>query len=171
MGRLKKAIIFIFLLVSFMLTACGQANNNASNENSSPGNEEGGAETVEKDGLTFTAETEEKNETLIIRLILENTSDDSKVVEFSSGHQFDIVIRDEEGTKFYNFAEGKMFTQAIIKEELSPGDSLTFEDEWNYSHLTFESLKIGAKLNIYQIDGQPMDEQPYQLVIPYENNQ
>jgi hypothetical protein len=50
---------------------------------------------------------------------------------FSSGQQFELVVKDAEGTEVYRFSDGRLFTMALIYEELPPGASLTWSDVWD----------------------------------------
>ncbi|WP_416151296.1 BsuPI-related putative proteinase inhibitor [Salipaludibacillus sp. HK11] len=165
-----KIILSLTIFILF-LTACGQGNAVDSNSDGSTDNnlsdnlgdiEEGEEAVVEYDGLEYTMTIEQSESSFTIYMVLTNVSDQTKQIEFSSGHQFDVVIEDEEGNMLYDFAEDKMFTQAIISEELSAGDELTFTDEWN-SDEPFTSGNIATKLYIYSIDGQSLSDHPFQL--------
>lgn len=75
-------------------------------------------------------EANEENGDLHIAITLKNQSSETVDLTFRSGHQFDVRIYNEDDEKLYDFAEGMMFTEALIEEQLGAGDSLTFEDVW-----------------------------------------
>ena len=139
----------------------GNDNSNANDENNGNANEieiGEGENIMEAEGLSFATEAEIDGETLTVTMKLTNETDDVKQVEFSSGQQFDVFVTDENGNQLYHFAEGKMFTQALIMEEIKPGESLTFQDVWTSEKVASAGeLTIDTNLLIYAINGQPMD--------------
>lgn len=162
----KRQIVLFLVLTLFILSGCGQENTNEDNTSGSNNDkqEQEGEAVMSQQGLEFKMNVEKVDSSLVIKMILTNVSDDMKRIEFSSGHQYDVIIRDEEGETLYNFAEGKMFTQAVITEELEPGEKLVFQDETDVIKSTSSALQIATKLNIYQIDGEAVSDQPFQLV-------
>lgn len=62
---------------------------------------------------------------------LTNVFDTAAHLVFSSGQQFELVVKDAEGTEVYRFSDGRLFTMALIYEELPPGASLTWSDVWD----------------------------------------
>lgn len=170
--RLHKGILTIssFLALLLLLAGCGAGNNDVYENNQDENS--GGAETedstdeemVEIDGLEYTMEVGKEGESIEITLSLQNTLDEPISVEFSSGHQFDIVIKDDEGNVLYDYAEGMMFTQAIVSETIDPGEELTFSDSWNPEGVSEDaSLHISSQLLIYQVNGEEIEGTPYQL--------
>ncbi|MCR6107375.1 hypothetical protein HXA34_13800 [Salipaludibacillus agaradhaerens] len=170
----RSWVIFpLFLLMTAsVMAACGQGGNDGTNSEKSQQSEEniesGGNDVIEYEGLSYKTEAEEVNDQLVVRLKLENITEDEKTVTFPSGHQFDVIIKDESGSKLYDFAEGMMFTQALIAEEISPGEELVFEVEWNKSEADFSSLTIETKLNIYEIDNEEVENTPFKLTFKKE---
>lgn len=185
-------------LCLLLLAACGQGLNNNQNEEQGSGagndqqneenqqddndqqneNEEqaqenkdrGESDVVEYEGLSYSVKLEEVNGRLQVSQTLKNTGEQSKTVEFSSGHQFDVVIHDEDGNELYDFAEGMVFTQAIITEELEEGEELVFTDEWGgMGEASFNSLEVATRLKIHQLDGESMSANPFDTVTVWEN--
>lgn len=57
---------------------------------------------------------------------LKNQMERPQVMEFTSGQQYDMWIRDENGKEVFHWGEGKMFTQAMKTETIEPGGSKAF---------------------------------------------
>ncbi|WP_280769308.1 BsuPI-related putative proteinase inhibitor [Salipaludibacillus daqingensis] len=184
---IKMKVVLILASIMFIISACGQENvteigNNVNNSNTNQqeldqeeneqeqGEKEGEPVVMEYEGIKFAMNVEQTNASLRIQLTLENVSDEMKQIDFASGHQYDILIYDEDN-KLYDFAEGKMFTQAIISEELAPGDKLEFEDEPDLPEESLsKSLKIATKLNVYEINGQSVSGDPFTLTTSWTQN-
>jgi hypothetical protein len=61
---------------------------------------------------------------------VKNQTENVVQLQLSSGQQFDLWITDENGNQVYHWAEGKMFTQALMTKTLKQGESLTYEIEY-----------------------------------------
>jgi hypothetical protein len=48
-------------------------------------------------------------------------------INFSSGKQFDFIIKDENGEKVYQHSDDRMYIQALKTIELKQGEALTYE--------------------------------------------
>ncbi|WP_158282236.1 BsuPI-related putative proteinase inhibitor [Salipaludibacillus keqinensis] len=139
------------------------SSNEASEKESSDKNEEGEDQMILESDLEYSVQLHEDGSSLIVQMKLVNVGEQTKRLEFSSGHQFDVVIRDDHGEIIYDFAEDRVFTQAFITEELAPGEELIFEDTWTDMDPSVSPLQISTKLNIYQLDGQSLPGEPFQL--------
>ncbi|RKL67761.1 hypothetical protein CR203_10475 [Salipaludibacillus neizhouensis] len=160
--KIQRLLWLISLFTFLVLAGCGQGSNNVYEENINGSSEE---EMVEIDGLKYTMAVEKENDVIEVTLSLKNTLEkDAITVDFSSGHQFDIFIHDEDDNLLYDYAEGMMFTQAFITETINAGEELTFTDSWNSNNTTDAApLKISSQLNIYQVDGTNLEGTPFKL--------
>ncbi|WP_261130026.1 BsuPI-related putative proteinase inhibitor [Bacillus sp. Marseille-Q3570] len=124
----RLATIFLVLL----LTACGTSNQPEEPE-SQPTNGEAGEDNKEKssegndsvsDELQLNVVSFTDNKAVIE---LQNQTQSSKELQFSSGQQYDMWITDQDGKEVFHWAEGKMFTQALKTITIEPGQKHTFE--------------------------------------------
>lgn len=60
---------------------------------------------------------------------------------FSSGQQFEVVITDESENEVYRYSDDKSFTMALVYKTINPGESFTWQDEWDMKN------KVGKKLS------------------------
>jgi len=171
----KGKLFLVLILTLLVLSACGQesATEDGNNENNSGSHEDQfnndileqeREDAVVQSGLEFMMTVEQFDNSFSIEMVLTNVSDDIKHIDFSSGHQYDVIIREKNGETLYNYAADKMFTQVIISEELAPGEKLEFHDESDVMESLSSSLEIATKLNIYQIDGESISDNPFQLM-------
>ncbi|UTR11170.1 BsuPI-related putative proteinase inhibitor [Evansella sp. LMS18] len=133
----------------------GEENDNNNNETvNNDGNSGEGEAPVEAEGLTFNTVVQEEGDTLLVTMEITNDTEETKRVDFSSGQQFDVLVKDESGNRIYHYAEGKMFTQALITEEVGPGETLTFQDEAVSEQIpSAEGLTVETTLLVYAVDG------------------
>ena len=64
--------------------------------------------------------------TIQMELRVFNNSDQVVSLEFTSGQQFDFLIRDSNGRLIWRWSEGKFFIQILGMLTLAPGESQTF---------------------------------------------
>ncbi len=150
-------------ILAVSLAACGTGDDTTEGTLDQSEELEGDDYVTEHD-LTFTLDVKEDENSLQFTMTLENESDEPKQVEFSSGQKFDITVKDERGNTVYHFAEGKMFTQAIISETIEPGQSLTLEDTWDAGKdLSEKHLDIEAVLMVYAINNEEIDKGTFKV--------
>jgi intracellular proteinase inhibitor BsuPI/copper amine oxidase-like protein len=65
-----------------------------------------------------------------IEFVVRNTSDRPVVIPFRSGQEIDIEVV-QEGKVVWNWAHGRMFTQALTRLTLQPGETETFSVRWS----------------------------------------
>src|SRR5690554_106136 len=102
--------------------------NEIKNQSSQLKNEEQG---LEKEGLETKGSYQIKDDKIVFDFELINHYPEEKELQFSSGQQFEIVIRDENDKEVYRYSEGKFFTMALIYKDIDSGDSLKWQDEWD----------------------------------------
>lgn len=82
---------------------------------------------------------------LAARLTVRNSGSLPLTLLFNSGQQYDLAIRDEAGQQVYLWSEGKAFTLALGRLELSPGER-TFLLEARLADRTGRTLPPGRYL-------------------------
>ena len=63
------------------------------------------------------------------RFSVENENTEPVELEFRSGQVADVVVY-EGDEEVWRYSDGRMFTQAIQREQLSPGESFAYEMTW-----------------------------------------
>ncbi|MBR7554600.1 BsuPI-related putative proteinase inhibitor [Allobacillus sp. GCM10007491] len=119
--------IGLLILLSLLLASCGASDESGNEPNV---NDQGDFEVK---SLSFDVDVKAKDNVAVFEINLSNDSEKPVQLTFSSGQQYEIVINESSGEKVYKFSEGRMFTQAIIEEEIAAGDELSFEQEWDYT--------------------------------------
>ncbi|MBO9129683.1 BsuPI-related putative proteinase inhibitor [Bacillus sp. 165] len=80
--------------------------------------------------LQFHGEAQVQENQVHFTLSLENTGENPAYLQFSSGHQFEIVVSEQGKGEIYRYSNGKMFTQALIDLPVEPGETKIWEDTW-----------------------------------------
>lgn len=82
--------------------------------------------------LTATLDVETDGDTARFGLTVTNEADEAVSLTFSDGQRADFVVRDAEaGTERWRWSDGRMFPQMLGSEELAPGESVTYDAEWD----------------------------------------
>lgn len=82
--------------------------------------------------LAATLDVETDGDTARFGLTVANEGDDPVSLTFSDGQRADFVVRDAEaGTERWRWSDGRMFPQMLGSEELAPGESVTYDAEWD----------------------------------------
>ncbi|WP_194841343.1 BsuPI-related putative proteinase inhibitor [Salinibacillus xinjiangensis] len=108
----------------------------------------------------------------VFQMELRNPTDETIELSFSSGQQYEIVVRDA-ATKeeVYRFSEGRFFTEALIFEEIEPDKTLTWEFEWNYEGREgkIEPGEYMATVTLLpmEVDQKSIDANPFVEEIPF----
>ncbi|MFP4697326.1 MAG: BsuPI-related putative proteinase inhibitor [Eubacteriales bacterium] len=112
-----------------------------------------------------------KDDKVIFDFELINQYTQAMELQFGSGQQFEIVITDEKDEEVYRFSDGKFFTLAIVFENLEPGESLKWQDEWDMTNKDGEKLTSGdykAEINIMVTeDSVKLDKDQFSTVIDF----
>ncbi|WLD94178.1 BsuPI-related putative proteinase inhibitor [Alkalihalobacillus sp. AL-G] len=154
--------MFRYLMISMLvfLTACGTAQ-----EPNPPKAEPSNGQVQEKPdsgGNGIVAGKVEINAVSINtnKAVFEVKNQTEQIVELqlSSGQQFDLWITDESGNEVFHWAEGKVFTQALMTKTLKQGESLTYEVE-------YPELKPGTNKFKFVFTSKPPIEQIFEHTI------
>lgn len=89
---------------------------------------------------------------------LKNQTENAQVLEFTSGQQYDMWIKDESGKQVFHWAEGKMFTQAMKTETLQPGESKVFS-------VAMPKLEPGTYTIRFKVTSHPSFEKTFKQTI------
>lgn len=79
------------------------------------------------------------DEDIEARLILKNTGEKTRELEFNSSQKYDFILENEQGEIVKKWSEGKMFAQVITRLDLEPGATEYFEDE-----ISIDNLQSGS---------------------------
>ncbi|ADU31207.1 BsuPI-related putative proteinase inhibitor [Evansella cellulosilytica] len=180
---MKKFVIMVCML-SF-ITACGtgegeestesvpvtgQGEQHTDSENNDIDKEEKqgdqGGESMEYRDFLYSVDASLEDNALQVSITLKNEAESARKLEFSSGHQFDIIVKDQEGNVIYDYAADRMFTQAFIFEEVGESEALTFNDQWYSESLgDYEVLQVEATLLPFAIDDEEVEKGDISLTV------
>lgn len=59
-----------------------------------------------------------------------NAGDDPIDLQFSDGQEADLAVEDPDGNEVWRWSAGRMFAQMLQQKELGPGETATYEFEW-----------------------------------------
>ncbi|MBM7659790.1 hypothetical protein JOC85_000557 [Bacillus mesophilus] len=150
-----RAFIYIIGLV-MVLTGCGNSNQEITTDTNTEESAETTASSIDLANFETTLEVNQTKENVRFTINFQNKGEEAAQFTFSSGQKFEIVVTNEAGQKVYRFSEGKMFTMALETITLEAGETVTYEDVWDYKK-----------------DGELVDEGVYTVVafvIPMEVN-
>jgi hypothetical protein len=119
--------LMIILLAFFVIAGCGALEVNGPSEGDVNG-EPNDPIAVE---LEAELEVRKENNKLLFDITLTNRGEETIELPFSSGQQFEIIVKNEEDEEVYRYSEGRMFTQALSFIELKAGENLSWSDEWD----------------------------------------
>lgn len=136
--------------LTFVLMACGEGNESEIN-NETTGNNEN------QEDIALDVEAEVVSGGLEVTIILENRTDQEETLTFMSGHQFDLTIY-QSGELVYDYAEGMMFTQAIIEQTLAPGEELIFTETWEDYDENMDEITIQVEVLADELDEKSASE-------------
>lgn len=68
-------------------------------------------------------------------ITLENNSNEMKKLEFPTSQKYEIIVTDGNTQEVYRYSAGKMFTQAIEYALIKQGESVQWEEIWEYGEI------------------------------------
>jgi hypothetical protein len=72
-----------------------------------------------------------RGEPIEFQMVARNQSNQAQTLQFPSGQDFDIIVRNETGQVVWRFATGRAFTQVFRTVTLQPGQELRFSHTWD----------------------------------------
>jgi hypothetical protein len=79
--------------------------------------------------LTGSLDTEVETDHVSFTFTVENDGDEPVTLSFPDACTADFAVLDGEDER-WRWSRGRMFTQALQSESLDPGESVTYEGEW-----------------------------------------
>ncbi len=100
-------------------------------------------------------------------ILLTNESGETVQLQFPSGQQFEIIVRDQKGNIVYQYSEGKVFTLAIVTKEIKPRETITWTDVWdmkvNGKRVEPGKYFVTAQLQIMALNGESVDKKQFTI--------
>ncbi|ASF38770.1 hypothetical protein CEH05_06445 [Halobacillus halophilus] len=168
---MKHLLAILMGVMMITMAACG---NEADSETKSkevkaeePQAEEQSEEKAEEveafiQSLNMEANVETSEETADFQMSLENTSDETVTLGFTSSQEYEIHVTNAEGESVYTFSADKMFTQEMINKDLVAGESLTAEETWTGIEEPGD-YEATITFLVNSINEQPLEAEPFQL--------
>jgi uncharacterized protein YceK len=116
--------IMMVVLSFILLTGCGSVETNQSKK------EPQGDKSVIID-LETKLEANQLEDKVVFDLTLANVGSEDMELLFSSGQQFEIIVKNEENQEVYRYSDGKMFTQALQTKLIKAGKHIAWSIEWD----------------------------------------
>ncbi|UOY93974.1 BsuPI-related putative proteinase inhibitor [Ectobacillus sp. JY-23] len=115
---------------------------------------------------TFEVEARPQGSQLEVRLILTNTSENRLIMTFPSSQQFEVIISAKE-RQVYKYSADKMFSQALTKVELEPGETKVWKAVWKYDipGAKEKSYKVLAELQPIEVNDESVKSGIFQKVL------
>ncbi|WP_102028024.1 BsuPI-related putative proteinase inhibitor [Salirhabdus sp. Marseille-P4669] len=112
--------------------------------------------------LQYEVTTSVENGTVTFHMSLKNNASEAMQIGFSSGQQFEIVVKDTESNEeIYRYSEGKMFTEALVFKEIKPNETLDWTFEWEYGDMPTSEWIATVTLLPININEAPLDANPF----------
>ena len=100
-------------------------------------------------------------ETATFALGITNTTNVPIDITYPTGQQADFTVRRGDQV-LWRWSEGQMFTQAVVQDQLGPGETRRFEGQWEFpANLSGEFVATGE----WKATGHPI-EQAASFVLP-----
>lgn len=80
---------------------------------------------------------------LVFEFELTNNHTTAQNLIFSSGQQFEIIIRNTDGEEVYRYSYGKFFTMALVYRWIEPGETLNWKYRWDLTNNNGKALAPG----------------------------
>ncbi|MGM8214693.1 BsuPI-related putative proteinase inhibitor [Bacillaceae bacterium W0354] len=163
---MKKFLILISLVL--VLGACGTSTNDEDKQEDSQKKSGGEVEQnndIEQylEQLSFSTDVKTDVNSVSFKMSLENKGEEPIDLSFSSGQQFEIVVKDQEtNEEVYRYSEDKAFTLALITETLEPGDVKTWEEKWDYTkdgqRVEAKDYDVDIELVLHGVEGNDLEQ-------------
>ncbi|OZM58235.1 hypothetical protein CIB95_01290 [Lottiidibacillus patelloidae] len=153
---IKKVLFSLMLL--FVLTSC----NTGMNE---PINRDGqGTDNPNYDvDLSLQIDAQNEGNVTNFKIILKNEAETDADLEFSSGQQFEIIVKNDRGEQVYQFSEGRVFTQAFQTLNIPAGESVEWLDKWEHDEkIVSGNYEVDVKLLAITVNEETID--PFELI-------
>ncbi|QHS21655.1 hypothetical protein GWK91_01220 [Virgibacillus sp. MSP4-1] len=83
--------------------------------------------------LAYDVTSEKTDNQITFQMELTNPTDEQVKISFPSGQQYEVIVKSKKSDEVvYRYSEGRMFTQAIVDDEIEPGETKTWEQSWEF---------------------------------------
>jgi Intracellular proteinase inhibitor len=149
--------IMIYSLIFLILSGCSNppATEETVNQNVI---DETGEEEVKNGSLDMVVDVEVLDRQAKIAITLTNHTNELKKLEFPTSQKYEIIITDENNREVYRFSEGKMFTQAFEYALIKQGESIKWEEIWDYSNQEIAPGKYVVETKITPTNDKELNE-------------
>lgn len=173
---LVMAILFIAAGCASNDTANGKENNKSDNNDVSNQSDEKGKDQANLQQLLqqleMTANVKPEADQVTFDFKLKNTGDKPVELGFSSGQQYEIVVKNNNGDVVYRYSKDKAFTEAFVYEEVKPGKEMTWQNSWNYKQDSkrVDAGTYSAEITVLpaQLNKQTIDAKPFQMTQTFD---
>ncbi len=80
--------------------------------------------------LTTNRRSYQPGDTVVMQMTVANPFPEPMTLQFSSGKMYDFILRDAQDNKIWQWSDGKVFTMALVRKELKPGESYQVSTRW-----------------------------------------
>ncbi|MYL32260.1 hypothetical protein GLW08_05750 [Pontibacillus yanchengensis] len=103
---------------------------------------------------------------------IKNTADKQVELGFSSGQQYEVVVKNKKGEEVYRYSQGKAFTEALTSKKVKAEESVAWKQAWNYKKedKRVEPGKYTAEITLVpnKINGKTIEAKPFQQTVEFE---
>lgn len=93
--------------------------------------------------LEVRSEKAKQEDRLRFTLVIQNISNDSLTLCFTSSKKVDFVVS-QSGAELWRWSSGRMFAQVMLDQAVDSGKIIRFTEVWNYKGLSGDRLPAGA---------------------------
>ncbi|MRH44201.1 hypothetical protein GH741_16280 [Aquibacillus halophilus] len=171
-----KKVFSTLTLLGMLLAACGTSNDEQSqtSQGDMGSNEPISEDQQDQDNDSNNAEdlltnlemhvsVEQTDGKLVFQMELKNVGQENLEMMFSSGQQYEIVVKNDSDETVYRYSEGKAFTEALVTKEIASGESIEWNEEWNYSESVLADGNYHAELTLLptQVNKNVIENNPF----------
>ncbi|MGM9988285.1 MAG: BsuPI-related putative proteinase inhibitor [Bacillaceae bacterium] len=153
-----RKITTALVVCSMLLVGCAEKDKNVSDKDKSQQqqnkNEETNQSKLEMSTFQSNVETSITSNAIKFRIAVVNSGDKEATFGFLSGQQFDILVKDKNGEKVYQYAEGQTFSQEKTNVVVGPNKAYVWENEWlvDTSLLKEGKYTVESSISVSQIN-------------------
>lgn len=159
---MKKLILFIALLT---IAGCGTAEQNVNGNSGGDTSQEVTNPSIDLADFETNVKVNKTNGKAIFTLSFTNKGEEPAELTFSSGQTFEVVVKDTTGKEVYRYSIDKSFIQALQTVTVEPGDTLTYEDQWDYTiageRVPAGEYKVVGTIIPMEINGHQIEDEPF----------
>jgi len=176
-----KKLLVLVMAIAFVAAGCSGANEANGEEDKDASDNTNNTDENKKDKvnleqilqqLEMTADVQADADKVDFNFKLKNTGEEVVDLNFPSGQQYEIVVKNDQDEEVYRYSKGKAFTQAIVDKEVKPGEDLSWNTSWNYKQdgerVEAGTYEVDITLLPSKINNNTIDAKPFQLSQKFE---